>query len=177
MASQQSFYQNFWEVIKYDLLELFSFLHSGQLELFRLNFGEIILLHKINEAERIQQYRPICLLNVSFKISKKVATIKLNTVAGHVVRSSQIAFMQGRNILDGVSILHETVHERHSKKLNRVILKIDLKKPMTKSNSRETELLHRPSLPIALSLLACSTSQGSTPSRGHTPYRLLHVSL
>jgi hypothetical protein len=29
------FYQNFWEVIKSDLLELFTFLHAGQLELFR----------------------------------------------------------------------------------------------------------------------------------------------
>jgi hypothetical protein len=103
------FYQNFWEVIKLDLLELFSSLHSGQLELFRLNFGEIILLPKVNDAERIQQYRPICLLNVSFNIFTKVATIRLNTVADHVVHPSQTAFMQGRNILDGVAILHETV--------------------------------------------------------------------
>jgi hypothetical protein len=82
------FYQNFWEVIKGDLLDLFSSLQAGQLELFRLNFGEIILLPKVNEAERIQQYRPICLLNVSFKIFTKVATIRLNTVADHVVRPS-----------------------------------------------------------------------------------------
>jgi hypothetical protein len=73
------FYQFFWEVIKLDLLELFISLHSGQLELFRLNFGDIILLPKVNEAERIQQYRPICLLNVSFKIFTKVATIRLNS--------------------------------------------------------------------------------------------------
>ena len=53
------FYQNFWEVIKHDLLLLFGCLHVGQLELFRLNFGEIILIPKVNEAERIQQYRPI----------------------------------------------------------------------------------------------------------------------
>ena len=37
------FYQNFWEVIKHDLLLLFGCLHVGQLELFRLNFGEICL--------------------------------------------------------------------------------------------------------------------------------------
>jgi hypothetical protein len=74
------FYQNFWEIIS--------------LTLFRLNFGEIILLPKIKEAERIQQYRPIYLLNVSFKIFTKVATIRLNTVADHVVRPSQTAFMQ-----------------------------------------------------------------------------------
>jgi hypothetical protein len=126
------FYQNFWEVIKEDLLELFSSLHAGQLELFRLNFGEIILLPKVNEAERIQQYWPICLLNVSFKIFTKVATIRLNTVADHVVRPSQTAFMQGRNILDGVAILHEIVHELHGKKLNGVILKIDFEKAYDK---------------------------------------------
>jgi hypothetical protein len=82
------FYQTFWDTIKMDLLDLFSCLHVGQLELFRLTFGEIILLPKVNEAERIQQYRPICLLNVSFKIVTKVATIRLNTVADHVVRPS-----------------------------------------------------------------------------------------
>jgi hypothetical protein len=126
------FYQKIWEVIKFDLLELFSSLHSRQLELFRLNFGEIILLPKVNEAERIQQYRPICLLNVSYKIFTKVATIRLNTVADHVVCPSQTDFMQGRNILDGVAILHETVHELHSKKLNGVILKIDFEKAYDK---------------------------------------------
>jgi hypothetical protein len=91
------FYQNFWEFINSDLLELFTFLHSGQLKLFHLNFGEIILLPKIKEAERIQQYRLIYLLNVSFKIFTKVATIRLNTVANHVVCPSQTTFMKGRN--------------------------------------------------------------------------------
>jgi hypothetical protein len=105
-----NFYQIFWDTIKVDLLTLFSSLHARQLELFLLNFGEVILLPKINDAERIQQYRPICLLNVSFKIFMKVATIRLNTIADHVVRPSQTAFMQGRNILDEVVTLHETVH-------------------------------------------------------------------
>src|SRR4051812_28557275 len=126
------FYQNFWDIIKPDLLLLFSYLHAGQLDLFRLNFGEIILLPKVNEAERIQQYRPICLLNVSFKIFTKVATIRLNSVAEHVVRPSQTAFMQGRHILDGVVILHEAVHELHRKKLNGVVLKIDFEKAYDK---------------------------------------------
>src|SRR6266508_3916217 len=122
------FYQNLWEIIRSDLMEMFDSLHAGQLDLFRLNFGEIILLPKINDAERIQQYRPICLLNVSFKIFTKAATIRLNSVVDHVVRSTQMAFMQGRNILDGVVILHEIVHEMHRKNLNGVIFKIDFEK-------------------------------------------------
>jgi hypothetical protein len=44
------FYQIFWDTIKVDLLTLFRCLHAGQLELFHLNFGEIILLPKVNEA-------------------------------------------------------------------------------------------------------------------------------
>jgi hypothetical protein len=36
--------------------------------------------------------------------------------------------MQGRNILDGVVVLHEAIHELHSKKLNGVILKLDFEK-------------------------------------------------
>jgi hypothetical protein len=96
------FYQCFWEVIKLDLLVLFASLHVGQLELFCLSFGEIILLSKVNETERIQQYRPIGLLNISFKIFTKVATVRLNLVANHVVRPFETAFMQDRFILDGV---------------------------------------------------------------------------
>ena len=40
--------------------------------------------------------------------------------------------MQGHNILDGVTILHETVQELHGKKMNGVILKIDFEKAYDK---------------------------------------------
>jgi hypothetical protein len=132
MECNKALVPDFWDTIRVDLMGMFSSLHAGQLELFRLNFGKIILLPKVNEAERIQQYRPICLLNVSFKIFTKVATIRLNTVANYAVRPSQTAFMQGRNILDGVVVLHEAVHELHSKKLNGVILKLDFEKAYDK---------------------------------------------
>ena len=65
------FYQKFWETIKGDLLLMFQELHSGDLPLFSLNFGVITLLPKVQEANVIQQYRPICLLNVSFKSLQK----------------------------------------------------------------------------------------------------------
>jgi hypothetical protein len=42
------------------------------------------------------------------------------------------AFMQERNILDGVVVLHEAVHKLHTKKMNWVILKLDLEKAYDK---------------------------------------------
>jgi hypothetical protein len=42
--------------------------------------------------------------------------------------------MPGRNILEGVVILHETIHELHKKKKNDVILKLDFEKAYDKVN-------------------------------------------
>jgi hypothetical protein len=128
------FYQACWEIIKDDLMELFQEFHSGNLPLYSLNFGTIILLPKSREATRIQQYIPICLLNVSFKIFIKVATNRISQVAQKVISPSQTAFMPGRNIMEGVIVLHETIHEMHRKKQNGLILKIDFEKVYDKIN-------------------------------------------
>ena len=66
------FYPKFWDIIKGDLINMFHELHTGDLPLFSLNFGVITLIPKGQDANRIQQYRSICLLNVSFKIFTKV---------------------------------------------------------------------------------------------------------
>jgi hypothetical protein len=79
------FYQVFLGVIKDDLLAMFREFHKDTLNLFSLNFGIINLIPKIENATKIQQYRPICVLNVSFKIFTKVGTNRLNKVAKTVV--------------------------------------------------------------------------------------------
>jgi hypothetical protein len=89
---------------------------------------------KKENAIQIQQYRPICLLNVSFKIFTKVANNRILKVAHKVVRPSQTAFMPGRHILEGVVVLHETIHEIHIKKLDGVLLKINFEKAYDKVN-------------------------------------------
>ena len=112
------FYQVFWEVIKKDLLARFSDFYEEKLPLFCLNFGVTSIIPKTNDAKKIQQYRLICVLNVSFKIFTKVGTNRINKVAQSVIQPSQTAFIPGRNIMEGVVILHETIHELHTKKLN-----------------------------------------------------------
>jgi hypothetical protein len=42
--------------------------------------------------------------------------------------------MPGRNILEGVVILHETIHELHTKKMDGVLFKIDFEKAYDKVN-------------------------------------------
>jgi hypothetical protein len=47
------FYQNFWEVIKKDLLALFEDFHNGILPLHSLNFGVVTLVPK-KEAIKVE---------------------------------------------------------------------------------------------------------------------------
>jgi hypothetical protein len=65
---------------------------------------------------------------VSFKIFTKVATNKVTHIAQKTISPSQIAFWLGRNIMEGVIVLHETIHEMYRKKQNDIIFKIDFKK-------------------------------------------------
>ena len=113
-------------------MALFTDFLKDELNLYSLNFWIITLIPKIQEATKIQQYRPICVLNVSFKFFTKVGTNRLNKVAQTVVSPTQTAFMPGRNIMEGVVILHETIHELHTKKRDGVIFKIDFEKTYDK---------------------------------------------
>jgi hypothetical protein len=96
--------------------ELFYEFHDGRLPIHSLNFGVITLLPKIADAAWIQQYRPICLLNVSFKIFMKVLNNRILKVADKLIGPSQAAFIPGHYIIEGVVMLHETIYELHMKK-------------------------------------------------------------
>jgi hypothetical protein len=113
---------------------MFDCFQWGELPVFHLKFGTIILLPKKDNAIQIHQYRPICLLNVSFKIFTKVGTNRVTTIAESVVQSTQTAFMPGRHILEGVIILHETIHEHHRNNMDGVLFKIDFEKDYDKVN-------------------------------------------
>ena len=68
----------------------------------------------------------------ALKFFTKVATNRLNKVAKIVVSPTQTAFMPGRNIMEGVVILHETIHELHTKNKMGSFSKLTLKRPITK---------------------------------------------
>ena len=54
--------------------------------------------------------------------------MRLTTVVGRVVSQFQTTFIPGRNILEGVVILQEVLHELRSTKSTGIIIKLDFKK-------------------------------------------------
>ena len=49
-------------------------------------------------------------------------------MADKVIGPSQTTFIPGRYIMEGIVMLHETIHELHRKKQDGVILKLDFEK-------------------------------------------------
>jgi hypothetical protein len=92
----------------------------------------ISLIPKIKEANNIRQYKPICLLNVDYKWFTKVLTMRLTPFAGKLISETRTTFIPGRYILEGIIILHETLHELRVSKTPGVILKLDFEKAYDK---------------------------------------------
>jgi len=92
-----------------------------------LNFAMITLLPKEPDARTLKKYRPISLLNCSFKIFGKLLNNRLIKVANRLIASNQTAFIKGRYILESVVAAHEIIHEVHRKESG-IILKLDYEK-------------------------------------------------
>lgn len=126
------FFQTCWDLVKKDIVEMFDDFHKGTLDVSRLNYGIITLLPKVPDASRIQQFRPICLLNCLYKWITKVLAIRLSPFAEKLICQEQTAFMKGRNIMSGIMALHEILHETKRKKKTGVVLKLDFEKAYDK---------------------------------------------
>ena len=79
------FYKKFWGLLKWWIMEMVEDFYKGKLDLKRLNYGVITLIPKVVEAASIKQYRPICLLNVFYKLFTKLLAVRLGRVADDII--------------------------------------------------------------------------------------------
>jgi hypothetical protein len=124
----------FQETIKEDLKEMLDKFHCGYLDIERMNHGVITLIRKVTVSMIIPKFTPICLLNVSYKILTKLLANRLGLVIHKLIADSHIAFIKDRFIMEGIVILHETIHEIHHGKLSGVLFTIHFEKAYDKVN-------------------------------------------
>lgn len=88
----------------------------------------LALLPEVHGADNIRQFRPITLINVSFRLLAKGFTTRLTQVAHKIVDQTQTSFIRGRSILDGIVVLHKGLHDIRTSKEEVFIHKIDFEK-------------------------------------------------
>jgi hypothetical protein len=69
---------------------------------------------------------------VDFKLFPKLLIDRVSPLTDKVTSESQATFIKGRNILEGVVVLHEVIHELKRSRRKGVIFKIDFKKAYDK---------------------------------------------
>jgi hypothetical protein len=79
------FYQKFGDLIKHDIVHLFCEFYNHSLDIVKLNRALIYLIPKVVDIVTIKDFRPISLLNYSFKIFTKVLTSTLHPVLDRLV--------------------------------------------------------------------------------------------
>jgi hypothetical protein len=126
------FYQKFWKVIKKDSIEMFDDFHKGKLDLYRLNFTLITIIPKEKDARTMNKFRPISLLNCSYKIFTKVLTNRVGKMIDKLIASNQATFIKDRYILDSVVTTHEVVHSVYQGKQKGFVVKFDYEKAYDK---------------------------------------------
>ena len=101
---------------------------NNNLNMTRLNYVMLTLIPKEENASEIRKFRPIALINCSFKIFSKALNNRLTRIIDRLISPNQTAFIKGRYILESIVAAHEIIHEVARKKEAGIILKIDYEK-------------------------------------------------
>jgi hypothetical protein len=104
------FYQKFWPIIKDDFMAIVREFEAGRANMARLNYAMIILIPKEDGAKTLRKFRPISLINCSFKLFAKALNSRLEKICNRLLAPNQTAFVKGRYILESVVSSHEIIH-------------------------------------------------------------------
>jgi len=86
------------------------------------------LISKVDNPQRLNDFRSISLVGSMYKVLVKVLANRLRAVIGFVISDSQSAFVPGKQILDGILIANEVIDEAKRLKKELLLLKIDFEK-------------------------------------------------
>lgn len=102
--------------------------HKNKQMLKSLNSTFLALIPKKEEANRLDQFRPIALCNVLYKIITKLIAERLKHLLGSLISAEQVGFVKGRHILDGIVIAMEVIHSMSTSKKKVMFIKLDMAK-------------------------------------------------
>ena len=122
------FFQEFWEIVKFDLLEVVQEFHRNKQMLRSMNSTFLVLIPKQEGANWLTQFRPIALCNVVYKIITKLIAERLKPLLSSLISPEQGDFVEGRQILDGVVIAMEAIHSMANSKERAMFMKLDMAK-------------------------------------------------
>jgi len=122
------FIRKFWDILKNDFMTFLSEFHRNGKLTKGLNSTFIALIPKVHNPQSLNDFRPISLVGCMYKVLAKVLANRLRIVIDNVVSDSQLVFVKGKQILDGILIANEVVDEAKHKNKELLLFKVDFEK-------------------------------------------------
>ena len=137
------FFQKYWNIVSQNVSDcILNILNTGVMPL-EMNETHICLLPK-KKPQKITEYSPISLCNVTYRILAKVLANRLKKVLPNVINESQSASIPGRLIIDNVLVAFETMHhinQRRKGKEGLMAIKLDISKAFDRVEWKCLELI------------------------------------
>ena len=128
------FYKVFWPQLKKYFIECIEHSLSSESLPNSQNLAVITLLHKGKQTDSLDNWRPISLINVDYKILAKVLSKRLESVISKLIGPQQVGFMKGRHISDIHRIIDDILSMKKQGNSQNILLTIDFKQAFDSIN-------------------------------------------
>ena len=127
------FYITFWHILSDTFLTLINNIYNNGLSpTAQQRISLIALIHKKNEKEFLDNWRPISLLCVDFKMLSKVLSMRLKEAQPHIVHPDQTCGILGRSIFENLYTIRDIITYAGDHKIPAYIVSLDFQKAFDK---------------------------------------------
>jgi len=123
-----NFIKSCWDVIKSDVMAAVHFFHATGTFPKGCNASFIALVLKVRDPSSLDQFRPISLVGVIYKIITKVLSRRMKKVMSMIIDDCQSAFLSERGLTDSVVMVNEIFEEIKLNRRSGVCFKVDFEK-------------------------------------------------
>ena len=129
-----NFFHHFWDIIKQEVWKIIEDSRVSRKILPAFNATFLTLNPKCEGVDSLDKLRPISLCNVIYEIITKIIANRLKPLLPSLISLEQSRFVEGRQITDGIILLHEVLHSVRTKKISGMMVKLDIAKAHDKIN-------------------------------------------
>lgn len=120
------FYQSYWEVISFDVIQAVNFLFSSVVIPQGMNSNFIALIPKVDNSIRVTDFHPIVMGNFTYKIFTKILATRLGSFISDILSPFQFGFIPGRRIHTCIALASDALNFLDIDQCGHMALKIDI---------------------------------------------------
>lgn len=131
---QSYFYQSQWYIDGSDVCSFIRTIFEGKTNMADINKSFFVLIPKVPKLKYLNQFWPLGICNVNFKIVTNILVNQLKSLMPNLVSVKQSSFVPGRNITDNIVMAQEIIHSMRNMRGTQgyMAIKVDLEKAYDK---------------------------------------------